>query len=121
MGSREKHGAAQKARHWRRTTGEPKFSSNFSLCQEWCAMKSRLFWWTSMSASVLLFFGQRLNALGEIIANELEHSYGEYDEGAANFSWPMKNLRRLTAAPKWPASHQTCKDVHTKMEHDEQK
>jgi hypothetical protein len=78
-------------------------------------MKSRSFWWTSMSASVALFFGQRLNALGEIIANELERSYDK----AANSAWPMKNCPRLTAAPKWPASHQTCKDVHTKMEHDE--
>jgi hypothetical protein len=80
-------------------------------------MKSRSFWWNSMSASVALFFGQRLNALGEIIANELERSYDK----AANSTWPMKNAQRLTAAPKWPASHQTCKDVHTEMEHDEQK
>jgi hypothetical protein len=80
-------------------------------------MKSRLFWWNSMSASVALFLGQRLNALGEIIANELERSYDK----AANSAWPMKSSPRLTAAPKWQAGHQTCKDVHTQMEHDEQK
>jgi hypothetical protein len=84
-------------------------------------MKSRSFWWTSMSASVALFFGQRLNALGEIIANELEHSYGEYGEGAASSNRPMKNLRKLTAARKWPAGQQTRKELHSKIEHDEQK
>jgi hypothetical protein len=80
-------------------------------------MRSRSFWWTSMSASVALFLGQRLNALGEIIANELEHAYDK----AANSAWPAKNSPTLTAAPKWPARQQTCKNVHTKMEHDEQK
>jgi hypothetical protein len=39
-------------------------------------MKSRgSFWWTWLSASVPLFIGQRLTAMGEIIARELERSY----------------------------------------------
>jgi hypothetical protein len=39
-------------------------------------MKSRCsFWFTSLSASLALFVGQRLNAVGEIIALQLERSY----------------------------------------------
>jgi hypothetical protein len=33
------------------------------------------FWWTWLSASVAPFVGQRLSAVGEIIAQELERSY----------------------------------------------
>jgi len=40
------------------------------------AMRSRYsFWWTWLSASVTLFVGQRLSAVGELIARELERSY----------------------------------------------
>ena len=43
---------------------------------EWRAMKSRfLLWWMSFSASVTLFLVQKLNAVGQIIALELEGSY----------------------------------------------
>jgi hypothetical protein len=39
-------------------------------------MRSRcLFWWTGLSASVGLFIGQRLSALGQFIAQELERPY----------------------------------------------
>jgi hypothetical protein len=39
-------------------------------------MKSRCsFWFMSLSASLALFVGQRLNAVGEIIALQLERSY----------------------------------------------
>lgn len=39
-------------------------------------MKSRCsFWFMSLSASLALFVGQRLNAVGESIAQQLERSY----------------------------------------------
>jgi hypothetical protein len=39
-------------------------------------------WWTSLSASVTCFVGQRLSALGKIIAHDLERSYaGRPDNG----------------------------------------
>lgn len=72
-------------------------------------MKSRyLLWWTSLSASVVLFVGQRLNALGEIIANELEHSYG----GLVNNSrWPSKNSRRFSTSARRSASQQMLQEL----------
>jgi len=39
-------------------------------------------WWTSLSAAVTCFVGQRLSALGKIIAHDLERSYaGRLDNG----------------------------------------
>lgn len=55
-------------------------------------------WWTWLSASLGLFVGQRLNAVGEGIAQELERSYASSSDGigsAERKRWrsPMRFLR----------------------------
>jgi hypothetical protein len=69
------------------------------------------FWWAALSASLTLFLRKRLKALGEIIAHDLEHSYG----GVANdFSWPVKSLSdRSAAGTEWQATS-TLQDLAPK-------
>ena len=67
-------------------------------------MKSRCsFWLMSLSASLALFVGQRLNAVGEIIALQLERSYpgaAEHITSSEGRHWksPMAFLRPAN----WP-------------------
>jgi hypothetical protein len=72
-------------------------------------MKSRYsFCCISLSASVTSFLGQRLHALGEIIARELEHSY----KGVGNdFGWPAKNSRRFSTSARRSASPHTLQEL----------
>jgi hypothetical protein len=62
-------------------------------------------WWTSLSASVTFFVGQRLDALGKIIAHDLERSYvgwldnvnsqgRELPKISTGIDLPVKNGRR---------------------------
>ncbi len=72
-------------------------------------MRSRcFFWWTALSASLSVFVGKKLSALGEIIAHDLEHSYGGV---ADDFSWPVKGRSdRSAVGPGWQAAP-TVRDV----------
>jgi len=59
-------------------------------------MRSRCsFWWTRLSASVAPFVGQRLNAVGEVIAHELERSYASEGVTSEGKRWksPARFLR----------------------------
>lgn len=69
------------------------------------------FWWTALSASVTLFLRKRLKALGEVIAHDLEHSYG----GVANdFSWPVKSVSGRSAAGTEGQAPSTLQDLAPK-------
>jgi len=63
-------------------------------------MTSRGSWFTALSASVILFVGRKLNAVGEIIAQELERSYAGTTGREASLGkkgWRVKaGLRRLS-------------------------
>ena len=63
-------------------------------------MKSRSSWLTALSASVVLFVGQRLNTVGEVIARELERSYASatgHEISSAKKVWRFRvGLLRLT-------------------------
>jgi hypothetical protein len=61
-------------------------------------MRSRCsFWWTWLSASVAPYVGQRLSAVGEIIAQELERSFAGSMSSASSdgkrWKSPLKFLR----------------------------
>jgi hypothetical protein len=51
-------------------------------------------WWTSWSASVTVFVGLRLNALGKVIVHELERSYA---------GWFDNHNSRERKSPEIPA------------------
>lgn len=67
-------------------------------------MKSRCsFWLMSLSASLALFVGQRLNAVGEIIALQLERSYpGAASHIASPERARWKSLVALLRLANWP-------------------
>ena len=67
-------------------------------------MKSRCsFWLMSLSASLALFVGQRLNAVGEIIALLLERSYpGEASQAAPSKRTRWKSPVALLRLATWP-------------------
>jgi hypothetical protein len=69
------------------------------------------FWWKAWSASVTLFLRKRLKALGEVIAHDLEQSYGNV---ANDFSWPVRSVSdRSAAGTEWHASS-TLQDLPPK-------
>lgn len=67
-------------------------------------MKSRCsFWLMSLSASLALFVGQRLNAVGEIIALQLERSYpGEASQVAPSERTRRKSPVAFLRSANWP-------------------
>jgi hypothetical protein len=65
-------------------------------------------WWVSLSSSfalLALFLGSKLTALGEVIASELEHSYGG--------NWPANHLRGSLSSAERAVSTVNLKDLGT--------
>jgi hypothetical protein len=59
-------------------------------------MRSRCsFWWTWLCASLAPFVGQRLSAVGEIIAQELERSYASATGGITSSEREKKRRKSL--------------------------
>ncbi len=71
-------------------------------------MQSRYsMWLTSLSASLALRLGPRLNTLGEIIANQLERSYAGV---TGDLNWPAKRTPTRAGVSPTRASKQISQD-----------